>query len=482
MTEIEQNKVKAETFSLSTDDPKVEQQTQSSLDEDQSVDLLREILFSQYRERITELEDEIQGLERRLQDKQALVQTISPIVGEAIREKIRNAREEMIEALYPVIGETITRAVSEAIRDLARNIDAQMRQRFTPMSVGRQLEAQAKGISSAEMVLRDAIPFDVAEIYLIHRETGLLLWHISREPDVSPDSDLISSMLTAIADFAQDAFGQNQEGNLDEIQYGDRRILIEDSRHAYLAVVVDGIEPTGYRSEMRQLVIEVDADYEEPLTEYDGDATTFEAVSPTLRPLMRSTKIAEMTTTQKRVLLGMSAGLLLCILGSCVVGLWGWRTVNRLTAPVTIIMQVTTTPSDTPLPATPTATHTVTPTPTASTTPTPTSSPTSIPTATNTPFPTMTPGPTNTPTPIPVGVFGFTSVQTEVYQQASETASTFEAGLDANVEIEVISVSEDWYQIKTKLDTGFDLIGWVPSQNVFRLRAVPVTTTTSSQP
>jgi hypothetical protein len=62
---------------------------------------------------------------------------------------------------------------------------------------------------------------------LIHRETGLLLRHVTSEPEALPDSDLVSGMLTAIRDFVGDAVGGDPESDvdLDAIQYGAEAIL-----------------------------------------------------------------------------------------------------------------------------------------------------------------------------------------------------------------------------------------------------------------
>ena len=89
-----------------------------------ALESLRDILFGQYRQQIAELEAELDDLERRVSDKDALIAMIAPVLGDAIRLKIRDARDEMIEALYPIIGQTVVRAVSEAMRDLARAVDA----------------------------------------------------------------------------------------------------------------------------------------------------------------------------------------------------------------------------------------------------------------------------------------------------------------------------------------------------------------------
>ena len=150
---------------------------------DPSLESLRGILFGQYRQQIAELEAELDDLERRMADEDALIATIAPVIGDVMRRKIRDARDEMIEALYPIIGQTVVRAVGEAIRDLVRNVDAQMRRSLSLGTIWQRLRARARGVSSAEMVLRESLPFQVAEVFLIHRETGLLLRHISHDPD-----------------------------------------------------------------------------------------------------------------------------------------------------------------------------------------------------------------------------------------------------------------------------------------------------------
>ena len=151
-----------------------------------SLEALREILFGRYRQQMAELEAELDDLERRISDEDALAAIIAPVMGDAIRRKIRDARDEMIEALYPIIGQAVVRAVSEAIRDLARTIDARMRTTFNLRTIWRRLQARVSGVSGAEMALRESLPFEVAEVFLIHRETGLLLWHVSRDPTPRP--------------------------------------------------------------------------------------------------------------------------------------------------------------------------------------------------------------------------------------------------------------------------------------------------------
>ncbi|MBX3001108.1 MAG: hypothetical protein KF893_21475 [Caldilineaceae bacterium] len=253
---------------------------ESALFETQDLDLLRTLLLGHYRDKLAEIEANLAALEMNTTDQDALIDTLTPVLGELIRNNIRNNREEMIETLYPIIGSLVVRAVTEAIQDLARNVDERMRRSFDIHFLWRQVKAQFGGVSQAEAVLRSALPFEVSEIFLIHLESGLPIWYESSRTDELPDdSDLIGSMLTAIRDFVADSFGQGLTGDLARIEYGDRQILIESTRHIYTAVVFHGIEPSGYRETLRRCLIEIEFKHGRQLRRYDGDPGPFKGTA-----------------------------------------------------------------------------------------------------------------------------------------------------------------------------------------------------------
>jgi len=415
---------------------------------------LREILFGRYRQQIAELEAELDDLERRVTDQDALVAIIAPVLGDAIRRKIRDAREEMIEALYPVIGQTVVRAVSEAVRDLVRTMDARVRTSFSPRALWWRVRARLGGVSDAEIALRESLPFEVVEVFLIHRETGLLLQHVSRDPEASPDSDLISGMLTAIRDFAQDTFGRDEEGGLDEIQYGERCILLEAARHAYLAAVVDGVEPPGFRAEMRERIVEVEHAYGGLLRQYDGDATPLNPAEESLRSLMATAPPRELSRAQKLVLAGAVGFIVICVAGASLAGGWVWRTVRSTPTPVLVAIE-------------PTPTFTITPSPSPSATPTP------PPTHTATPSPTGTPVPTSMPTPTPLPVIGLMTGNVWLREGPSAESPRLGLILQRGQTVEILAVLGDWCQVRWAPETQVQVVGWVPLEWVGTTVPIP---------
>ncbi|MCB0166025.1 MAG: hypothetical protein KDI79_17460 [Anaerolineae bacterium] len=453
------NKEVVSDTSTTPDEDQTELIEQRAVDSqsESTLELLRAIILDEDRQQIADMETELEQLEQRVTDPDKLIAIITPVMSQAIRRTIRDSREAMIEALYPIVGTLVMRAVTEAIRDLARTVDAQMRTSFNFSTLWRRFQARLGGVKASELTLRDALPFHVSELFLIHREKGLLLLHLSSSPDMTPDSDLISSMLTAIRDFVQDSFGQGKTGQLNEIQYGEQSILLETATYVYLAAVVDGITPTGFRTAMRERVIEISHAYEDTLRDYDGEVKALQNTAPSLQSLIENYYAKQHSNqVQKRVLVGVM-GLLLCGILGCVLGGWGWQRFATPPTPVVVVVTATSTATPSPTPR-PTATPTFTP----SLTPTPT--PTATPTATPTTPPTATPT---------LAVAGTMVGSTWVHMAPGEDTERLTVALERDLPVEVLGAFQDWYRVRWSPQSGAEVVGWVPARWVETVIPIP---------
>lgn len=333
-----------------------------------------------------------------------LVDAVSPVLSEAIEVQIRDSRQSLVEALFPIIGEMAQRYIGEFFRELQRNIDARLKSTLGPERMARRAGARMRGVSAANLEMRDALPFSVREIFLIQGGSGLLLARAGSDEAV--DSDLISGMLTAVRDFMHDSF--NSQGGpdlMDEIQYGEQRIIIQDGRLCFLAVVISGIEPPGFRAELRRCLTRLHADQRDVLQNFGGDMATLGEVPGTIDDLAAAfvalTPRAEgpkpLTKGQKVMLaIGGLGGLLLlglaCFYFQFTLALMPLAFGDPSPTPtITASVTPTAAPTSTPTPTTtPTPTATWTPTATATTTLTATATPTDRPTATIVPFSVVT--------------------------------------------------------------------------------------------
>ena len=71
------------------------------------------------------------------------------------------------------------------------------------------------GVPFSEYVALKTANFQVEELYLMEKGSGLLIQHLAADPDheTLKDPDLMSGMLTAIRSFTRDVFGEDLDGD-----------------------------------------------------------------------------------------------------------------------------------------------------------------------------------------------------------------------------------------------------------------------------
>jgi len=332
-----------------------------------------------------------------------LSDAVAPVLGEALEKSIRESRQSLVEALYPIIGDMTLRYIGEFFREFQRNIDARLKSTFSLGQYARRVKAQLGGVSDVDLVVRDALPFQVREIFLVERGSGLLLARSGSDKAV--DSDLISGMLTAVRDFMHDSFEQQESPSaIDEIQYGEQRIIVQDGRLCYLAVVINGIEPPGFHADLRRFINQLHSDHDQTIRSFDGDMSWLGEVQSSVDQLtidlndaaVPTDKPKPLTRGQKIMLAGAGLGGALLLGFACF----------YLQFTLALLPLAFGDPSPTPT-STATLGPTYTPTATVTATPSPTSTPSATPTVSATPtaMPTDTPEPTvmitTKPTDIP---------------------------------------------------------------------------------
>ncbi len=263
---------------------------------DEELRRLREILLT------SEL-DQITDLKRRLDDPEVRADEIARVVAEAVRraskgdaqlavalrplvesglqESIRRNPAAIVDTIYPILGPAIRKAVASAVRGMMESMNRVAEHSFTWRGLRWRMEAWRTGQSVAEIALRNSVVYRVEQVLLIHRETGLLLQAVGADA-ASRDQDLVSGMLTAIQDFVHDSFSVERDQNLDRLEVGDFQVWIERGPRAVLAAVIRGSAPRRLRATLSDAVASVHRDMRSRLEKFDGDPAPFEAVRPAL--------------------------------------------------------------------------------------------------------------------------------------------------------------------------------------------------------
>jgi hypothetical protein len=130
------------------------------------------------------------------------------------------------------------------------------------------------------------VPYKIQEMYLIYNDGRMITSLMDEEAKV--DSDIMSSMLTAINDFVKDSF--QTSGNLGSIDYGENQIILERGKHTILASVVYGEANRDLRSRMGRALTKIEGDFGSKLRSWDGDVDSLSECVDYLQPVMDLSK------------------------------------------------------------------------------------------------------------------------------------------------------------------------------------------------
>ena len=212
---------------------------------------------------------------RSRRDKK-VTEALLPTVEEAIDISVKKNPQTLIDALFPVIGPAIRKAIAEALSGMTQAMNKTLEHSLSPQGLKWRMEAWRTGRSFAEVVMLHTLLYRVEQVFLIHKETGLMLQHVVAGESGVQDADMVSGMLTAIQDFVQDSFGTEDGGVLDTLQVGELAVWIERGPRAVLAAVIRGNAPQELRSTFQSTLEQIHQEFANELDGFEGDAAPLE--------------------------------------------------------------------------------------------------------------------------------------------------------------------------------------------------------------
>ncbi|MEG4859432.1 OmpA family protein [Microcoleus sp. K1-B6] len=216
-------------------------------------------------------------------DQESIAQALAPEMGKAITAQIRLERDSMVDALYPVIGSTISRYMAEAIK----TINEKVSNAISVEGFQRKIRSKVQGVSEAELILKESVPFTVQAAFLIHKASGLIISEVQNSESYQLESEMVAGMLTAIRSFVNECIVQPGESSeLNQIEYGDSKIILEVAGYCYMAVVIKGEPPHLFIKKIRQTVSNLILNYAKVIHEFNGDPGTIpESLHPCIKTL-----------------------------------------------------------------------------------------------------------------------------------------------------------------------------------------------------
>lgn len=224
---------------------------------------------------------------RSRQDEE-LSHALGPTVTTAIERSVRKNPQPLVDAIFPIMGPAIRRAIAVALSGMVQSLNQSMAYSFSAQGLKWRVEGWRTGKPFAEVVMLHTLLYRVEQVFLIHRETGLLLQHVVAGTGAVQDADMVSGMLTAIQDFVHDSFNSPAEEQLETLEVGELTVWIEQGPLAILAAVIRGNAPQDLRPVFQETLETIHLQFRPALQEFSGDASQFDAARPLLEDCLHT--------------------------------------------------------------------------------------------------------------------------------------------------------------------------------------------------
>ncbi len=235
------------------------------------IEAIKEILFEEENQKYLKLQGRISDFQKKLDDRfdnyqlpdkeveelishitEIMPEKLGPAITRTLKIQIENSRDEVVQVLYPIMGQMIKKYVQKEIEILSEKIDAQIQKAFSFSTLLGFIKGVFSKKKKGDEIISDAYGSQIEEIFIIEKDSGLLIASYSKNHLI--DQDMISGMLTAIKSFVEDAF--DQEGQeLETISYDLYKIYLKSFQKFYIATVVSGVFTASYKDKLDTLIL-----------------------------------------------------------------------------------------------------------------------------------------------------------------------------------------------------------------------------------
>ena len=212
-----------------------------------------------------------------------LGEALAPAVERAVQRSIQKSPRTLTDILYPVFLPAIRKSIGEKIDQTFQSLNETLRHIFTWHGLKWRFESWRTGASFSEVVLKHSLVYRVEHVFLINRNSGLLIAHVTADNATSEDPQLISSMLSAIQDFVKDSFNEKEQNGLDTIRFGELRLWSEVGPFATLVAVIRGNPPEELHEIVRDVLLRIHDEYSQALEQFDGDGSQLAGIETQLQ-------------------------------------------------------------------------------------------------------------------------------------------------------------------------------------------------------
>lgn len=232
---------------------------------------LKDLLFDEENKKYRELNQKLKEVNERIDESlkardlpdaevneiiekmmEVMPEKLGPTITATLKVQIKESRDDVVQALFPIIGQMIKKYVAQEMAVLTEGIDKQLEQALSFDGIKLRLKALFTGVKYSELMLQKATEPKIQQIFIIEENSGILMASYSRGKAL--DQDMIAGMLTAIKSFVEDAF-EDKSKSLESINYEDFNIYVQNFNKFYIAVAMTGTINASYKQRLDETIL-----------------------------------------------------------------------------------------------------------------------------------------------------------------------------------------------------------------------------------
>ena len=220
----------------------------------------------------------IKGLKEELNgsSNSEISKLLAPLISSSMKEQVHQQKDSIVDALYPIMGNMISKYVTNAFKEMMVDVNHKLQDTLSFETIKRKIKSKIYNISEAELILKESNVAKVKSIFLIHKESGMLILDLHKESNNKIDEpEMVASMLSAIKSFVNDWISNHDKmSEVSEIEYGNSSIFIESAGSSYLAVVIDGKSDFKLQEQISLTLSKIILYHASEISKYEGDPDT----------------------------------------------------------------------------------------------------------------------------------------------------------------------------------------------------------------
>src|SRR5271163_1184149 len=115
----------------------------------------------------------------RLRSDVKLRRALQPLLEEALQLSVQSNPRMLADALFPIFGKAIRKAITSELDSMLQSLSQTLEQSYSWRSFRWRWESLSTGKPYAEIVVLRSLLYRVEQVFLIHRNSGLLLQHVA---------------------------------------------------------------------------------------------------------------------------------------------------------------------------------------------------------------------------------------------------------------------------------------------------------------